>query len=277
MALKSFDRKFGAKFVSELPARPGVYRIFDTEDRLVYVGKAKNLRRRLAQYRNARRCRKHRKMKSIVADAARIEFEVCATELDALLLETRLIQDHRPRWNVEGAFSFLYPMIGMKAESGSVRFCFTSRPEECEGFEWHGAYRSRFLTSEAFFGLMKLLQYVGHRVPGKARAAGSRSYVFSFRRLPEDSLEQWSRFWRGESRAALEGLAFALLENAGARKQKSDVEEQLKAVDRFWKHEARRLAKAREAAGYTRYPVPQSERDLIFIRSRFQASEELRA
>lgn len=276
MALKTFDRKFGAKFVSELPAKPGVYRVFDLEDQLVYVGKAKNLRRRLAQYRNAKRCRKHRKMKSIVADAARIEFDVCDTELDALLLETRLIQSHRPKWNVEGAFSFLYPMIGMKAENGAVRFCFTTKPEECEGFEWHGAYRSRFLTSEAFFGLMKLLKYVGHRVPGKARGAGSRSYVFSFRRLPEETLPQWSGFWKGETREALEKLVFALLENAGARRQKSDVEEHLKAVDRFWKHEARRLAKACKAAGYERYPVPQADRDLIFIRSRFSHEKELK-
>ena len=72
--------------------------MYDQAQQLIYVGKAKNLRRRLSQYRHAKRLKKHSKMRSIIKAAERIEHEVCATELDAFLLETRLIQAHRPRW-----------------------------------------------------------------------------------------------------------------------------------------------------------------------------------
>src|SRR4051812_34525524 len=116
--MKSFDRKFGKEFVAGLPTQPGVYRIFGEDGALIYVGKAKNLKRRLGQYRNAKRRKKHLKMRRIVADAGRIEFEVCPSELDACLLEAKLIQELRPRWNTAGAFYFLYPLVGIRRENG---------------------------------------------------------------------------------------------------------------------------------------------------------------
>jgi len=108
-----FDQKFGEDFVAGVPHSPGVYRFFNRHGELVYVGKAKDLRRRLSQYRAPKRVKAHRKMKRIVKSSARLEFEVTASEKDALLLENALIQQHRPRLNVAGAFSFLYPSIGL--------------------------------------------------------------------------------------------------------------------------------------------------------------------
>jgi excinuclease ABC subunit C len=59
MAVRSFDRKFGAKFLESLPGSPGVYLVYDQQDELIYVGKAINLKRRLSQYRNIMRRKKH--------------------------------------------------------------------------------------------------------------------------------------------------------------------------------------------------------------------------
>src|SRR5688500_8733930 len=109
--MKKFDRKFGVEFLPNLPACPGVYRVLNDEGQTVYVGKAKNLRRRLAQYRNAKRCKAHRKMRSIIGDAAKIEWEIYPSDLEACLQEAKLIQTLRPRWNVAGAFAFLYPLV----------------------------------------------------------------------------------------------------------------------------------------------------------------------
>jgi excinuclease UvrABC nuclease subunit len=162
--LKAFDRKFGPAFFDNVPTEPGVYRVYSTDEKLIYVGKAKNLRRRLGQYRNARRRKKHLKMRSIVRDAARIEFDTCASELDACLLENRLIQSYRPKWNVAGAFHFMYPMIGTKVERGEIYFACTTSPAKFSDFELHGAFRSRHVTREAFFALMELLAYIGHPV-----------------------------------------------------------------------------------------------------------------
>src|SRR4051812_9729977 len=138
--------KLSQTFLDSVPGDPGIYRIYDDQARFIYVGKAKNLRRRLGQYKNAKCRKKHRKMRKIMESAARVEFEVCRSELDAELLETHLIQAFRPKWNVVGAFFFLYPMIGMKCSAGTTFFCYTTQPDAFEGFTFHGAFRSREIT-----------------------------------------------------------------------------------------------------------------------------------
>ena len=166
MAVRNFDRKFGAEFLESLPGSPGVYLVYDEHDRLIYVGKAKNLKRRLWQYRNTLRRKKHRRMRGIVKEAARIEIQPAESDFDACFAEMTLIQKHRPRWNIVGAYSFLYPMIGIRSANGDIEFCMTTTPEavlkECPGFEFHGAFRSRRITGDAFFAQIAedTLQYV---------------------------------------------------------------------------------------------------------------------
>jgi len=58
--VRIFDRKFGVDFLAGVPREPGIYRMYDAADGLLYVGKARNLRRRLAQYRTARRTKSAR-------------------------------------------------------------------------------------------------------------------------------------------------------------------------------------------------------------------------
>ena len=72
----------------------------------------------------------------------------------------------------------------------------------------------------------------------------------------------------GESRAALEGLALRLVDHAGARARKRQVQEALSAIKRFFEEEAGALARARAATGFRPYPVPQQDRDLLFARCR---------
>src|SRR5436190_20574216 len=100
MAVGNFDRKFGPEFLESLPGSPGVYLVYEQQDELIYVGKAKNLKRRLSQYRNTLRRKQHRRMHGIVKDAARIKIQCAESHLDACLTEAILIQRHRPRWNI---------------------------------------------------------------------------------------------------------------------------------------------------------------------------------
>ena len=184
MAIRSFDKKFGKAFLKTIPDGPGVYFVYDAKDALIYVGKAKHLRRRISQYRNAKRRKAHYKMREIVRDAARLEWQCCTSHLEACLLETRLIQERRPRWNVAGAFYFMYPMFGLKWEGGNLTFCYTTEPESyfasAPGFELHGAFRSREVCREAFFALMKLLTFVGHANPRNRRRGTPYQGTFSF-------------------------------------------------------------------------------------------------
>jgi predicted GIY-YIG superfamily endonuclease len=269
--MKSFDKKFGAEFVAALPGTPAVYRIYDKDGFLIYIGKAKNLRRRLSQYRNAKRRKKHLKMRQIVADAVRIEYELCDSDMDACLLEAKLIQEHRPRWNTAGAFYFLYPLVGIKFENSTTYFCYTTQPESFPDFEFHGAYRSRGITGGAFWALADLLSYVGHRVPrDKKRVIPKYSHIVGFRQMPEGWMAQWREFWKGESCAAMENLVLALIENAGARRSGKQIQKSLNQLKLFWRFEAASLRRVREALGYAVYPVPQKERDFLYLKRRFQ-------
>ena len=270
MTVRGFDRKFGAEFLESLPGSPGVYLVYDREEELIYVGKAKNLKRRLSQYRNTIRRKKYRRMRSIVKEAVRIEIRRAETHLDACLTETKLIQKHRPRWNIVGAYSFLYPLIGIRSANDNIEFCMTTTPEavlkECPGFEFHGAFRSRRITGDAFFALMRLLKFVGHVNPSKGRKGIPRySYIFSFRRLPSQWAEAWASFYKGESELAMEELILNLVEKVGARRRPSKIQEHLDELKRFWKHEVLTLARARKATGCGEWPVPQYQRDLVFL------------
>jgi excinuclease ABC subunit C len=272
--VRLFDRKFGARFLEEVPAAPGVYRFHDAAGVLLYVGRAANLRRRLGQYRLTGRRKKERKRRALVKAAAQISWEVCESPLAAALTEIRLIQSLRPPQNVASAFPFLYPYIGIAADEGETYFCLTTAPQAFPAFAFHGAFRSREVTREAFFSLMGLLRYVGHPVPRhrcRRFGAARHSHVRGFRRLPAGSAETWGALLRGSSRAALEALALRLLEHADARAKREETHQALRAVARFFKHEALALARVRTATGYAPYPVPQQERDLLFARYRLEA------
>lgn len=273
--MRRFDRTFGAGFLARVPAQPGVYRLYDAEGTLLYVGKAGDLRRRLAQYRTPRRIKRDRKRRTLIAAAARITWDVCASETEAALLEIRLIQTLRPRDNVAGAFPFLYPYVGIRVEGNDTHFCLTTSPAAFPAFALHGAFRSRRVTGEAFFALMRLLRFVGHLAPRRRRAPSlpaAHSYVFTFRRLPVDWPPMCTRLLRGVSRDALEHLALRLVEHAGARARRGRVQEDLRAVESFFDEEAAPLAVAIAAAGYRRYPVPQDERDALLLRLRRAAA-----
>ena len=270
MAASAFDRKFGPEFLESLPGSPGVYLVYDEQDELIYVGKAINLKRRLSQYRNLMRRKKHRRMRGIVKEAARIEILRAETHLDACLRETMLIQKHRPRWNIVGAYSFLYPLIGIRSANGNIEFCMTTTPDavlkEFPGFEFHGAFRSRRITGDAFFALMRLLRFVGHVNPSNRRSRSpGHSYIFSFRRLPSKWAGVWASFYKGESALAIEELILKLAENGGARRRPSKVQEHLDELHRFWRHEVLTLAKVWKATGCGEWPVPQHQRDLAFL------------
>ncbi len=263
-------------FLKKTPPGPGVYRIYGSQSLLIYVGKAKNLRRRLSQYKNVKRRRKHRRMGRIIQEAERIEFESCDSELAAELQEVQLIQSHRPKWNIVSAFYFLYPMLGLKWEGKSqdhLLFCYTTHPENYPDFLFHGAYRSREITQEAFFAIVKLLKYVGHPMGSVKERRSRHSYLYGFRNLSEEWMNLWSEFLKGHSRQVLEVLILSLVENAGAREERSEIQELLEKIKRFWNHEAIPLYRARTHTGFSSFPVSQLERDQVFIRYRHLAAD----
>jgi len=154
--------------------------------------------------------------------------------------------------------------------------CVTTSPEAFPGWELHGAYRSREITREAFFALMRLLRFIGHPMPRRAGhrlTAPRHSDVCTFRRLPRDWPELMKALLRGTSRAALEQLCLQLLEHDAACARRAAIDADLRAVERLFVDEASTLAGAISATGYAGYPVPQRERDALFLRYRAAQQE----
>lgn len=273
--MRLFDKKFGSEFAN-VPSEPGVYSFFDETEKLVYVGKAKNLRRRLGQYRRAR----GGKMRKILKAATTLRWESCGSELDACLLEVRRIQSDKPQLNIASAFSHRYPLIGLRVverqthaplpASQDLFLCFTTTPEVFADYCFHGAFRSRYITAQAFFHLVRLLQFIGHPIPRAAAERKRYCYEFGLRRLPAGWGQGLEALLRGQSAGFLETLLERLLENAGARAKAKEIQEGIDALQQFWEQECEPLARAMALVGLTTYPVSQTERDPLFIRAGFE-------
>ena len=121
------------------PHSPGVYRYYDAEGNVIYVGKAKDLHKRVAQYfvPPERLTRKTAVMVSKIADA---EFTVVETEADALLLENNLIKQFKPRYNILLKDSKTYPWICVS--TGDFPKVFLTRRMVRDGSRYFGPYSS---------------------------------------------------------------------------------------------------------------------------------------
>jgi predicted GIY-YIG superfamily endonuclease len=97
--------RLGRDFFRQAPECPGVYLMRDSSDAILYVGKAKNLRKRLASYRVANPDRMSRRHLRLLEAVARIEFQECADELSALTKEATLLRSLRPKFNRVGTWS----------------------------------------------------------------------------------------------------------------------------------------------------------------------------
>ena len=125
--------------ISLFPHSPGVYRYYDSEGNVIYVGKAKDLHKRVAQYfvPAERLTRKTAVMVSKIADA---QYTVVESEADALLLENNLIKQFKPRYNILLKDSKTYPWICVSA--GDFPKVFLTRRVVKDGSRYFGPYSS---------------------------------------------------------------------------------------------------------------------------------------
>ncbi|HPE82985.1 MAG: excinuclease ABC subunit UvrC [Aequorivita sp.] len=124
--------------IATLPDSPGVYQYYDKDGKLLYVGKAKNLKKRVSSYFN--KTQDNGKTRILVKKIETIKHIVVKTETDALLLENNLIKNYQPRYNVMLKDDKSYPWICIKNE----RFpsVFPTRRMIKDGSEYYGPYTS---------------------------------------------------------------------------------------------------------------------------------------
>lgn len=111
--------------ISLLPHSPGVYRYYDSEGSVIYVGKAKDLHKRVAQYFVPAE-RLNRKTRILVSRIADVQYSVVSSEADALLLENNLIKQYKPKYNILLKDSKTYPWICI-SEGDFPKVCLTRK------------------------------------------------------------------------------------------------------------------------------------------------------
>ena len=124
--------------ISALPDAPGVYQYYDLQAKLLYVGKAKNLKKRVSSYFTKNQ--HSGKTRVMVSKIVEIKHIVVNTESDALLLENNLIKEHQPRYNVLLRDDKSYPWICVKKEP--FPRVFPTRRLIKDGSEYYGPYTS---------------------------------------------------------------------------------------------------------------------------------------
>ena len=265
-----FDRKFGADGCSHWPTTPAVYLFRDKTGNVIYVGKSKNIRRRLQTYRNAGRQKRYRKQRAIVRAAHALEIQPQPSEKAALLRENELIRRHRPLFNVEGAYHFLYPAIAVGTHQQRLLLGITTHVEAWRSLNLHffGVYRSRLRAIAAFDALTALLMFIGHREPASQLPAsyrptrGARLHAYRRALNLEPAL---IRFLAGNVAPplALSPLIDALLDRRSAREDAQAIEAHLQTLVRFERSD---IAPLRAAfADPKRTYVAQEARDALFI------------
>jgi excinuclease ABC subunit C len=124
--------------LKSLPEKPGIYQYFDKTDTIIYVGKAKNLKKRVNSYFT----KNHdtAKTRILVRKIVDIRYIVVDTETDALLLENSLIKKYKPRYNIQLKDDKTYPWICIKNEP--FPRVFTTRKVIRDGSKYFGPYPS---------------------------------------------------------------------------------------------------------------------------------------
>jgi excinuclease ABC subunit C len=137
---------------SNLPSDPGVYRFFDKDEKVIYVGKAKNIKNRLNTYFGNNLQIKTRRM---VNTAVRVDWTLVKTEVEALQLEFTWIKQYNPDFNVQFKDDKSYPHLAIDLKSEFPRL-FISRSKKVPGVRYFGPYSHAWALRSTFETLIKI-------------------------------------------------------------------------------------------------------------------------
>ena len=137
---------------SNIPEHPGVYRFFNKADKVIYVGKAKNLKNRLSNYFQANLATKTNRM---VHEAVRVDWTIVSTELEALALEFSWIKQFQPKYNVQFKDDKSYPYLAISLND-EYPMIFITRKDKRPGLKYFGPYTNAWALRNTFEVLLKV-------------------------------------------------------------------------------------------------------------------------
>ena len=136
----------------EIPEEPGVYRFYNGSDKVIYVGKAKNLKNRLTTYFGSNLAQKTYRM---VHEAVRVDWTIVGTELEALALEFSWIKQYHPTYNVQFKDDKSYPYLAISMADEFPRI-FITRKEKRPGLKYFGPYTNAWALRNTYEVLLKV-------------------------------------------------------------------------------------------------------------------------
>ena len=137
---------------SNIPEHPGVYRFFNKKDKVIYVGKAKNLKNRLSNYFQTNLATKTNRM---VHEAVRVDWTIVSTELEALALEFSWIKQYQPKYNVQFKDDKSYPYLALSLND-DYPMIFITRKDKRPGLKYFGPYTNAWALRNTFEVLLKV-------------------------------------------------------------------------------------------------------------------------
>lgn len=137
---------------AQIPQEPGVYRFYNKNDVIIYVGKAKNLKNRLTTYFGSNLATKTRRM---VHEAVRVDWTIVATELEALALEFSWIKQYHPKYNVQFKDDKSYPYLAISLND-EYPMIFITRKEKRPGLKYFGPYTNAWALRNTYEVLLKV-------------------------------------------------------------------------------------------------------------------------
>lgn len=206
--------------ISTIPQKPGVYHFYDSDGDVIYVGKAKNLKRRVSSYFT--KTHKRLKTKNLVSKITDISCIIVETEIDALLLENNLIKKHQPRYNMLLKDDKSYPWICIKKEE--FPRVFQTRNVVKDGSEYFGPYMSGYVVNVLLDYFSELFYDNGFTPDSYLNRRGSRSSKDNYQK----TIDEIRKILKGDIKTIIGSLKNRMLffsekldfENAQKTKEK---------------------------------------------------------
>ncbi|HZV35402.1 MAG TPA: nucleotide excision repair endonuclease [Verrucomicrobiae bacterium] len=261
--------RFGAEFFRAIPAKPGVYIMGGEAERILYVGQSKNLRRRLASYKNARPDRCARKIIRLVHSVRSIVWEECGSPENARLKENELLRIHRPKFNRVNTYPQAYRFIGIERANEKLVFRLLNDANATGNI--FGAFKSG--CARAYASLLRLLWTTRQQplspfdFPAPLLAAKPpREYFVPIEARTSDWTELMEKFFAGESDVLLAALANALpkSETICAFQRNLHLND-LEILTEFFEHGPKRNRSLREHHGLREPLIAKEQLDDLLI------------
>lgn len=144
--------------LKNLPNEPGVYRYYGLEDKLLYVGKAKNLKKRVSQYFQQTKINEIPRLKSMVEQIERVEYTIVSSEKESLILEANLINNLQPKYNIQlkDDRSYLYVRITNPSDLKAITNIRLTRKKYDKQSDYYGPYTKKF----GIFNILRILRII---------------------------------------------------------------------------------------------------------------------